>query len=58
VRIVPAEYWQSARTLGGYSLVGCCVGPGFDFEDFQLARDLPERESPLRERLRAFDARK
>jgi len=55
VQIVPAGYWQAARTLGGYSLAGCCVGPGFDFRDFELARDLPAGEAPLRERLHAFE---
>jgi predicted cupin superfamily sugar epimerase len=34
--IVPAGVWQAARTLGEYSLVGCNVGPGFEFADFQL----------------------
>jgi len=56
VHIVPAGFWQAARTLGGYSLAGCCVGPGFDFRDFELARDLREGDAPLRERLGAFDA--
>jgi predicted cupin superfamily sugar epimerase len=55
VQIVPAGYWQAASTLGGYSLVGCCVGPGFDFQDFELARDLPARDAQLSERLRAYD---
>src|SRR5829696_6781974 len=33
---VPAGAWQAARSLGGYALVGCTVGPGFDFADFTL----------------------
>ena len=36
---VAAGDWQAARPLGDYALVGCTVGPGFDFADFQLARD-------------------
>ena len=36
VRIIPAGHWQSARTLGGYSLVTCTVAPGFEFADFAL----------------------
>jgi hypothetical protein len=43
VHVVPAGWWQSARPLGDYSLVGCTVGPGFEFEDFVL---LPEGEEP------------
>ena len=34
--VVPAGWWQSARSLGAWSLVSCCVGPGFDFQDFEL----------------------
>jgi uncharacterized protein len=33
---VAAAHWQAARTLGDYALVGCTVGPGFDFEDFTI----------------------
>ena len=33
---VSASHWQAARTLGDYALVGCTVGPGFDFEDFTI----------------------
>jgi predicted cupin superfamily sugar epimerase len=39
VRVVPAGVWQAARSAGTYTLVGCTVGPGFDFEDFQMLRD-------------------
>lgn len=39
VGIVPADHWQAARALGDYALVGCTVGPGFEFEDFVLLRD-------------------
>jgi len=39
--VVPAGWWQAARTLGDWSLVSCCVGPGFDFQDFELD---PERQ--------------
>jgi uncharacterized protein len=37
VAVVPADCWQTARPLGDYALVGCTVGPGFDYEDFELA---------------------
>jgi predicted cupin superfamily sugar epimerase len=30
--IVPAHAWQSARSLGDWTLVGCSVAPGFDFQ--------------------------
>ncbi len=35
--IVPAHVWQSARSLGDYTLVGCTVAPGFQFAGFKLA---------------------
>ena len=34
--VVPAGCWQAARPRGEYSLVGCTVGPGFDFQDFEM----------------------
>jgi predicted cupin superfamily sugar epimerase len=34
--VVPAGWWQAARPLGAYALVGCTVAPGFDFADFAL----------------------
>ncbi|WP_380052778.1 cupin domain-containing protein [Falsihalocynthiibacter sp. SS001] len=36
-RIVPPNHWQAARTTGDYTLVGCTVSPGFEFERFMLA---------------------
>jgi uncharacterized protein len=36
IGVVPAGVWQAARSLGDYSLVGCDVGPGFEFADFQF----------------------
>ncbi len=35
--MVPAYAWQSARSLGAWSLMGCTVAPGFDFAGFELA---------------------
>jgi predicted cupin superfamily sugar epimerase len=36
---VPAGCWQAAQPLGAYSLVGCTVAPGFEYEDFAFLRD-------------------
>ena len=36
--IVPKGWWQSARPIDGWSLVGCTVSPGFQFEGFELAK--------------------
>jgi len=35
--IVPAHAWQTAETLGDWTLVGCTVAPGFEFGGFELA---------------------
>jgi len=35
--VVPAGFWQRARTLGAWSLVGCTVAPPFSFQAFELA---------------------
>ena len=35
--IVPKGWWQSARTTGPWTLVGCTVSPGFSFDGFTLA---------------------
>ena len=37
--IVPAGVWQSAESLGAWTLVGCTVAPGFEFGGFELARE-------------------
>ena len=34
--VVPAGCWQASRPLGEYSLLGCTVAPGFDFQDFEM----------------------
>ncbi len=35
-QLIPADQWQSARSLGDWSLVHCTVSPGFSFDDFEL----------------------
>jgi predicted cupin superfamily sugar epimerase len=37
--LVPAGYWFAAERTGprGYSLAGCTVAPGFEFDSFELA---------------------
>ena len=49
VASVPAGSWQASRTTGSYTLVGCTVGPGFDFADFRLLADEPQLAEQLRE---------
>lgn len=35
--VVPAGWWQAARSVGEWTLVSCTVSPGFRFEGFELA---------------------
>jgi len=35
--VIPGNYWQSARAINGFALIGCTVSPGFDFRDFELS---------------------
>jgi len=34
--VVPPHVWQSARSLGSWTLTGCTVAPGFEFSGFEL----------------------
>jgi predicted cupin superfamily sugar epimerase len=43
--IVPNGAWQTARTLGAWTLVGCIVAPAFEFDGFELAP--PDWEPPI-----------
>lgn len=38
-RVVPANAWQAARSLGDFTLAGCTVAPEFRFEHFSLLDD-------------------
>lgn len=35
--VVEAGAWQSAESLGDWTLVGCTVSPGFEFAGFEMA---------------------
>ena len=35
--IVPKHAWQTAESLGAWTLVGCTVSPAFVFEHFEMA---------------------
>jgi len=36
-RVVPATVWQTARSLGAWTLAGCTVAPAFEFAGFEMA---------------------
>ena len=35
--VVPRGWWQAARPLGAWTLVGCVVAPAFEFAHFEMA---------------------
>ena len=37
--MIPSGNWQAAKSIGEFTLVSFCVGPEFDFEDFELLRN-------------------
>ena len=39
LEMIPSGYWQAAKSKGEFTLVSCCVGPGFDFKDFELLKN-------------------
>ena len=48
VSIVEGGIYQAAESTGVYSLVGCSIAPGFEFEDFSLLHDdIEEKEKVL-----------
>jgi predicted cupin superfamily sugar epimerase len=54
IGVVPAGEWQAARSLGAWSLVGCDVAPGFDFEDFSFVSGMAGHESAFAGDLAAY----
>lgn len=46
--VVPGGVWQAAEPLSGEVLVGCSVGPGFEFSDFELIDPKSEQAAVLR----------
>jgi uncharacterized protein len=45
VVVVEAGVWQAARSRGELSLLGCTVGPGFEFEDFRFVTALASHQA-------------
>ena len=46
VEMIPSGYWQAAKSTGEFTLVSCCVGPGFDFRDFEMLRNISHSLRP------------
>jgi predicted cupin superfamily sugar epimerase len=48
VHVVVAHDWQAAQSTGTYTLVGCTVGPGFEFDDFTMLAERPDDAERVR----------
>jgi len=55
VAVIETGVWQAARSRGEFSLVGCTVGPGFEFEDFRFVSALPEHAAHFTGELAGLD---
>jgi len=56
VAAIRAGIWQAARSLGEFSLLGCSVGPGFEFEDFRFVVNLAGHRAHFEGRLAPWAA--
>jgi uncharacterized protein len=54
VAVIRKGVWQAARSLGDFSLVGCTVAPGFDFEDFRFVASLSRHRAHFEGELAPF----
>jgi predicted cupin superfamily sugar epimerase len=54
VAVIRKGFWQAARSLGEFSLVGCSVGPGFDFEDFRFVASLSQHRAHFEDKLAPY----
>lgn len=54
IAVARAGEWQAARSLGAWSLVGCDVAPGFDFEDFQFVASIAGHQEHFTGRMASF----
>ena len=46
VEMIPSGYWQAAKSTGEFTLVSCCVGPGFNFRDFEMLKNINQTLRP------------
>lgn len=54
VAVVTAGSWQAGRSTGSYSLMGCTVGPGFEFSGFQFVSALADHERHFKGEMRSL----
>ena len=50
VQVIPGGWWQAARTTGEYTLVGCTVAPGFEYDDYMIFSEDSVESEEIRRR--------
>tara|TARA_A100000164_G_scaffold162914_1_gene144505 strand:+ start:1021 stop:1482 length:462 start_codon:yes stop_codon:yes gene_type:complete len=48
IEMIPSGHWQAATSHGAFTLVSCCVGPGFDFLDFEMLKNIDPSLRPTK----------
>ena len=48
IAMITSGYWQAAKSSGAFTLASCCVGPGFDFSDFEMLRNIDPSLRPTK----------
>ena len=48
IEMIPSGCWQAATSRGLFTLASCCVGPGFDFSDFEMLRNIDPSSRPTK----------
>ena len=46
--MIPSGYWQAASTTGEFTFISCCVGPGFEFMDFEMLKNIDPSLRPAK----------
>lgn len=47
--VVPGGTWQAAEPIDGEVLIGCSVGPGFEYTDYELIKSKSDLIDIIRE---------
>jgi predicted cupin superfamily sugar epimerase len=50
VQAIAAGCWQAARTSGTYTLAGCTVAPGFEYQDYRILDNGSREAAEVRRR--------
>ena len=48
IEMIPSGYWHAASSTGEFTFTSCCVGPGFDFKDFEMLRNIDPSVRPAK----------